>query len=315
MNPCPTLDNLDGSSTAFVFETVDLGVEHAELESGFVPFATLLGPDGGRQVWKLVGDEDGEWTQEQCVALGRERLRDLDEDAHCVTLVYDGWFTGDGGRTEAVFVEAYELGRPAGVHLCQRYERRDGRVDPIGDPMLVDDEVPPLVSPDRQPREYPHLGPDATAFALDAIGFGLSELEPGAAVLSPVAAVLREDGAADLWRVLDEEDERTIGEGLELGRRQLASVAPTCRCVALVWGGDRLDDEDREGAVFVEAHEPGRPASVRLVQPYQRIDHDRLALLGSAQVLEEAEPLVPPAEPARSEAFTRLRQLAEQKRS
>ena len=33
------------------------------------------------------------------------------------------------------------------------------------------------------------------------------------------------------------------------------------------------------------------------------------------QVLEEAEPLVPPAEPARSEAFTRLRQLAEQKRS
>ncbi|KAA5834943.1 hypothetical protein F1721_09000 [Saccharopolyspora hirsuta] len=312
---CPTLDNLDDGSTAFLFEAVDLGMEYAKFEDGFVPLATVLGPGGQKHIWKLVGDEDGSWTQEQGVALGREKLHDLDEDAHCVTLIYDGYFTGDGGRTEAVFVEAYQLGRPAGVHMCQRYERRGGDVHLIGNPMLLDDVVPPLVSPDRQPVEYPHLGPEAKEFALGAIAVGIEDVEPEACVVQPFAAVLAEDGSRDLWRLVDDELDPTVGGSLDLGRDQLASLDRSTRCAALVWGGDIPDDEDQEGAVFVEAYELGRPAGVRLVQPYRRIDHDRVALLGGPQVLEESEPLVPPVEAPRSEAFARLQEMAARKRS
>ncbi|MER7012189.1 hypothetical protein ABT324_12265 [Saccharopolyspora sp. NPDC000359] len=311
---CPTLDNLDDVATAFLFEVVDLGMEYAKLEDGFVPLATILGVDGQKHIWKLVGDEDGAFTQEQGVALGRERLQELDEDAHCATLVYDGYFTGDGERTEAVFVEAYQLGRPAGVLMCQRYQRRRGDVQLIGNPMLLDDEVPPLVPPDRQPVEYPHLGPEAKQFALSVLAVGLEDVEPEACILLPFAAVEAADGARDLWRLVDDEQDPTVGGGLDLGRQQLASVDPTTRCVALVWGGDIPDDEDQEGAIFVEAYELGRPAGVRLVQPYRRIDHDRVAMLGDPQAVEEAEPLVPPVEPTRSAAFARLQEIAARKR-
>ncbi|MGW1677305.1 hypothetical protein [Saccharopolyspora sp. NPDC002376] len=318
MNPadCPTLHNLDNASSAFLFETVDLGMEYVKQSEGtFIPFATILSENGEKGITKFIGDEDDDsWTQEDMVALGRQKLRDLDEDPHCVALVHDGYFTGDGGRTEAVFVEAYELGRPTGVHMCQRYERRNGEISLIGNPILFDDTAEPLVSADRQKVEFAHLSSEAKRFALDAIGVGIEDVEPEAAIMTPFAAVVGEDGSPEMWRLVDDENDPTVGGGLDLGREQLASVDRTALFVALVWGGERLDDEDQDGAVFVEVYELGRPAGVQLVQQYRRIDHDRVALLGDPQVLDETEPLVPPIEQPRSAAFARLQEMANQKR-
>ncbi|MER5392812.1 hypothetical protein [Saccharopolyspora sp. NPDC002686] len=318
MNPadCPTLHNLDNASTAFLFETVDFGVEHVKQGEGpFIPFAATLGENGEKGIAKFIGDEDDDsWTQEDMVALGRRKLRELDDDPHCVALVHDGYFTGDGGRTEAVFVEAYELGRPAGVHLCQRYERRGGEIVLIGNPMLFDDAVEPLVPADRQRVEFPHLSSEAKRFALDVIGIGIECLEPEPAVMTPFAAVVGEDGSPEMWSLVDDEDGPTVGGGLDLGREQLAAVDRTAMFVALVWGGERLDGGEQEGAVFTEVYELGRPAGVQLVQQYRRIDHDRIALMGEPQVLDEAEPLVPPVEQPRSAAFARLQEMANQKR-
>ncbi|GLY67554.1 hypothetical protein [Amycolatopsis taiwanensis] len=297
-NGCPTLDNLDDRSREWLFDAVDLGMKYTELdENGFVPLATILGEDGSKNVLKLVGDENASWSQEDAVALGREKLRELDEDAHCVTLVYDGYFTGDGGRTEAVFVEAYELGRPAGVHMCQRYERRGGGVRLIGNPMLLDDEKEPLVPPDRPAVEYPNLGPEAKSFALEAIQLGLERAEAGDFRIIPFATILGGDGSRDLWRFVDDEADPTVGGGLDLGRQRLLSVDRSSHCVSLVWGGDMEPDDSRgefspTGVVFVECYELGRPAGVVLAQAYLR-DDDFFALSGGVQVLEEAEPLVP----------------------
>lgn len=313
---CPTLDGIDEKSTAFLFDAVDLGMEYAKFDAdGFVPLATILGEDGSQHIWKLIGDDDEPWTQEQGVALGREKLRELDEDAHCVTLVYDGYFTSDGARTEAVFVEAYELGRPAGVQMCQRYERRGDEVVLIGNPLLLDDETEPLVPADRQAVEYPHLGPETKKFALDTIGVGIEDVEPEAIIMVPFAAVRGKDGERDMWRLIDDEHNPTVGGGLDLGHEQFASLNSTVHCAALVWGGDFPNDEDQDGAVFIEVCELGRPAGLQLVQYYRRIDDDRVALLGGPQIMEETEPFVRPEEPSRSAAFTRLQEIAAQKRN
>lgn len=313
---CPTLDGHDDGSIAFLFDAVDLGMDYAKLDAdGFVPLATILGEDGSKHILKLIGDDDQPWSQEQSVALGREKLRDLDEDARCVTLIYDGYFTGDGDRTEAVFVEGYQLGREFGVLMCQRYERRGDEVALIGNPMLLDDEREPLVSADRKPVEYPNLGPEAKRFMLDTIGVGIEDVEPEAIIMVPFAAVEGLDGTRDMWRLVDDEENPTVGGGLDFGHEQLATLNPeVVRCAALVWGGDFPDDENEEGAVFIEVYELGRPAGLQLVQPYRRLDHDRVARLGDPEIMEETQPLVPPREPARSAAFARLQEIAAQKR-
>ncbi|NIJ12142.1 hypothetical protein FHU38_002486 [Saccharomonospora amisosensis] len=286
--------NLDPLATAFVFDAIDLGMQYAELEAnGFIPFATILGKDGSKQVWKLFDNSRDDSTVEGGVDLGRQRLREVDETVHCVTLVYDGYFTGDGGRTEAVFVEAYELGRQAGVHMCQRYERHDGGVSLIGNPLLFDDETQPLVPADRSAPELPNLGPRARQFTLDAIERGIEHVEGGAPGFTPFAAILGDDGSSDVWRFADDDDPNfQVGDAVALGRERLLSVDRTSHCVTLVWGS-ALQDEDNAGVVFAEGYELGRPAGVLLAQQYEWLDHDRVVRIGDPVVLEEPEPLVP----------------------
>lgn len=285
--------NLDPLATGFAFDAIDLGMQYAELEAnGFVPFATILGKDGSKQVWKLFDHDLDNSTVEGGVALGRQRLREIDESAHCVTLVYDGYFTGDGERTEAVFVEAYELGRPAGVHLCQRYERHDGGVNLIGNPLLCDDQTQPMVPPDRSVRQLPNLGAQAQQVTLDAIERGIEQVEAGEPDFAPFATILGSDGSREVWRFTDDDPDFRVGDAIALGRERLLSVDRTAHCVTLVWGG-ALPDEDNAGVVFAEGYELGRPAGVLLAQQYEWLDHDRVVRIGDPLVLEEPEPLVP----------------------
>lgn len=62
--------------------------------------------------------------------------------------------TLEGERTDAVFVEGYELGRPAGVLLAGRYERHCGGVSRVEVPLLRE-EPEPLVPPMESRRTHP----------------------------------------------------------------------------------------------------------------------------------------------------------------
>jgi hypothetical protein len=121
------------------------------VESSFIPFGLILAGDGSHEMRRF--DDDGITpTVEGGVSLGRQRLRDVNGSTRCVVLAWNGVGEFYGERTEAVFVEAYELGRPTGILLIQRYERQGGRLNPIGNPVLYDKETDPLVPPKGQGR-------------------------------------------------------------------------------------------------------------------------------------------------------------------
>jgi hypothetical protein len=139
-----TFDNLGDEASEVVFEAIDLGLEYASGSDAFIPFLLVISGDGERNMWKLVDDGTGP-TVEGGVALGRHLLREIDRTTRCVALAWDGYLTYGEDRTEAVFVEGYELGRPAGVLLVQRYERRwDGSLERIGNPLLCEEPEPPV---------------------------------------------------------------------------------------------------------------------------------------------------------------------------
>lgn len=76
------ITNLDAWSGDFVFETIDRALEcAAESEQGFIPFATVLGRDGSKELAHLVDDEDNP-TIEGSVALGRQRPREVYGSVH-----------------------------------------------------------------------------------------------------------------------------------------------------------------------------------------------------------------------------------------
>jgi len=138
-----TFDNLGDEASEVVFDAIDLGMEFASGSEAFIPFLLAVGGDGDRNLWKLIDDDGTSPTVEGGVALGRQLVRDLDRTTRCVALAWDGYLTYGEDRTEAVFVEGYELGRPAGVLLVQRYERRwDGGLERIGNPLLCEEPEP-----------------------------------------------------------------------------------------------------------------------------------------------------------------------------
>lgn len=139
-------EHLTEDVTGFVFEAIDLGLRYAELvPAGFLPFARTMASDGALELWRLLDDEDDP-THEGSLALGREKLREVDPTTRCVSLTWDGYLTLEDYRTEAVYVEAYQLGQPAGVLLAQRYDRSNGEIGLLGNPVLLDDPDP-LVPP------------------------------------------------------------------------------------------------------------------------------------------------------------------------
>jgi hypothetical protein len=137
-------DHLTPAAAEFVFQALDLGLEHAA-QGDFLPFATVLEADGGKELLRVMDSEEHP-TVEGTVTLARQTLHDLDPTPHCVTLVQDGYLTGDEGRADAVIVEAYEVGQPAGVVLAQRYERTQEGVTALGNPVLMADETAPMVA-------------------------------------------------------------------------------------------------------------------------------------------------------------------------
>ncbi len=148
-----TFDNLGPDAGELAFDEIDQAMEDAApAPAGFIPFALVQSDDGSRTMLRFIDDDGTSPTVAGGVAVGRQALQSVDESTQCVALAWDGYLTYGEDRTEAVFVEGYELGRPAGVLLAQRYERRAGSLSRIGNPLLCE-EPEPLV-----PRETPGVG-------------------------------------------------------------------------------------------------------------------------------------------------------------
>jgi hypothetical protein len=80
------------------------------------------------------------------VAAARESVREepLPDRA---AVAWDGYMTTADGRQEAVFVESYEHGTPAGFILAQRYQRAGflkKKRESVGNPALVEKNTVPL---------------------------------------------------------------------------------------------------------------------------------------------------------------------------
>lgn len=64
-----------------------------------------------------------------------------------VALAWDGFMTTSEGRQEAVFVESYEQGTPAGFIMAQRYQRAGflkKKRESLGNPALVEKNTAPI---------------------------------------------------------------------------------------------------------------------------------------------------------------------------
>lgn len=133
-------DEMSKLTKDLLFMSLDHAVDNAEIsEEGFIPFSMRGRSDGRGELTRLVADDLPESVQ-----AGRKMLETVPEGTVAVTLAWDGYATLDGQRTEAVFVEAHEIGLPKSVVLAQRYLRVDGKVQTLGNPILQG-ETDPLV--------------------------------------------------------------------------------------------------------------------------------------------------------------------------
>lgn len=145
-------EHLSRESADFVFATIDIGMQQAATtDAGFTPFVTIRTPDDEMIVCHM-DVEEGDYNGEEGLAFCREHLRTVDPSVRCVTIVWDGYVTLDDRRTEAVFVEAYELGQPVGVLIAQRYERVNDEIHVYENPAKLADEPEPLVPQARPTR-------------------------------------------------------------------------------------------------------------------------------------------------------------------
>lgn len=141
-DPVPNLGN---AATATLFDAIDHAVAQAEDdEAGFVPFVLAVMSDGEKVATGYVDSEE-DFSVEGSVTLARDDLAAADPVPRHVALAWDGYLTLDEDRTEAVFVDAYEQGRSAGVRFAQRYRRGGDGLELIGNPMLLDHRPRPML--------------------------------------------------------------------------------------------------------------------------------------------------------------------------
>jgi len=130
--------NLSPAAEELMFDALRYGVENAEVAAvGFVPFAFLAQADGIRGLRRFVAGDPASG-----LAQARRTLADPGVEAVGVALAWDGYLTRDGTRGEAVFVEVYEIGRPAGVLIAQPYVRLGATVSVLGEPILCGEPAP-----------------------------------------------------------------------------------------------------------------------------------------------------------------------------
>lgn len=121
------------------FFALDHAVESLRAGGPLVPFV-IVETASGRKLARFVAE-----TLEGSIEQARRCLRGR-TDVPRAELAYDGYFTLDGTRYDAVLVEAHEAGLAAPIMLCQRYEpkRRFRPLRTIGNPGDAGEAAPLL---------------------------------------------------------------------------------------------------------------------------------------------------------------------------
>jgi hypothetical protein len=131
---------LSDGLTRAILEAVRRGLEL--LRDGASPLQPLLLTWRAGVVFTdvLLGE-----SVEDSVAFGRETAWEAPKDVtHCV-LLWDGYITTDGVRSEALFLQAQERGRPESHVFVQRYSLEGAeRLTWIGNPSLLRSDKPLL---------------------------------------------------------------------------------------------------------------------------------------------------------------------------
>jgi hypothetical protein len=139
--PGGELDRTGDELIDLTFAALDHAVESVSAGQGpLIPFVMAVRPGAGddqRELLRYVAE-----TLEDGIDAAREHLRTTAYE-RCA-LAWDGYLTVSGERTDAVFVEAQEHGRPVGICLAQRYSRTEGQFELIGAPASIGD-IPPLL--------------------------------------------------------------------------------------------------------------------------------------------------------------------------
>lgn len=136
-------DETTDSTKELVFTALDYALENAQIsEEPFTPFSFARHEDGTTTLSRFAVGPTSDVPE--TIDAAREYLQTAEPTTTAVTLAYDGYTTYEGTRTEAVFVEAHQLGLPRAIVLTQRYLRTDGEIEALGNPMLQA-ELEPLV--------------------------------------------------------------------------------------------------------------------------------------------------------------------------
>jgi hypothetical protein len=103
-----------------VLFTLDHGVDSVSEGGPLIPFMVVERP-GGRELLRFMSE-----TLEGGQAAMREAVAELDDDVTAYAMAYDGYFTHEGKKWDAILVEAAERGAPSGVVFVQRYQPKKG---------------------------------------------------------------------------------------------------------------------------------------------------------------------------------------------
>ncbi len=111
--------------------TIDVSDEFMELIFFFVDYGIDCVRDGGTLVpFMVVHDEKGERhfnryalpTLEDGLARAKKDAGQLPVSTKFYLVAYDGYYTKDDVKYDAIFVEGAEQGKDFGVRFCQRYK-------------------------------------------------------------------------------------------------------------------------------------------------------------------------------------------------
>jgi hypothetical protein len=134
-----TWDELDDATVDLVFFTVDYALDNARRDKdGFTPFTLIGDQEGRRGLSRFVSE--GELAEG--IEAGRRSLEYVPAGTVAVTLAWDGFIHDDRSRTEAVLVEAYQIGMKRGVRVAQPYERTPDGLRQTDKLTILDDTEP-----------------------------------------------------------------------------------------------------------------------------------------------------------------------------
>ena len=128
---------LDETTQDFGWSVLDEAVVSLDGRQPFTPYA-IVGTLNEKRVHRFAAE-----TLEEGLASGRAWLAQLPAEVEIAALLYDGYLTLSGERTDAVYLEVHQRGRAASGCLAQRY-RPGSPPDIIGNPGDCGDR-PPLL--------------------------------------------------------------------------------------------------------------------------------------------------------------------------